>query len=639
MTKIVNDTLPKTSTIWDDLIQKATRKEINNRFSSCHDFYSAIQMPANNEFDVADDKTILNTSANVENTVIENVIKQETLLEGSILASNGVLKYGLINRQGNWVIQPMFDSLLSFDNHGFAEAELNKKYGIINRQGNWVIQPMFDILHKFDKSGYACAKLNEKRGVVNRQGNWVIQPMFDYIGSFDSHGYAYAVLDEKYGFINRQGNWVIQPMFDSLHSFDEIGYAYAGLDEKYGFINRQGNWVIQPMFDNLFSFDKQGFALAKLDEKYGFINRQGNWVIQPMFVSLDGFGENGYANASLNQKWGVVNRQGNWVIQPMFDYIGYFDNKGYAYAMLNEKYGYINLQGNWVIQPMFDSVYVFDEGGYANASLNQKWGVINRQGNWVIQPMFDRLYDFDENDFAVAELNQKWGVVNRQGSWVILPTHLCESVEVGIFKVSQDNKYGYMNSRGEWLVRPMFDYILETDPFFGDPMVWNEATKEWDENCASTSGNRCLNQDDINDCFGHLVGKAKVYFGENIPVNKLANFSKNFNQEYFENAEIYVYYDDTLFGKGDDGFLLLNVFSNNYLFFRIFGGSAQGVCLENDDDNSFITQWSFSDSKGVVINVKDQNDNETVYELGFKNEVGNSLRALLDKYYYGSFVF
>ena len=78
---------------------------------------------------------------------------------------------------------------------------------------------------------------------------------------------------------------------------------------------------------------------------------------------------------------------------------------------------------------------------------------------------------------------------------------------------------------------------------------------------------------------------------------------------------------------------MLNVFSNNYLFVRILGGITAGICFENDANNSFITKCSYSDSKGVLINVKDQNDKEIVYELGFKNDVGKGLVSLLDKYY------
>jgi serine/threonine protein kinase len=631
MTKIVNDTLPKTSTIWDDLIQKATRKDISDRFSSCHDFYSAIQMPVTNKFDVADDKTILNSSADVEKTTIENSIKQEAILEGSILASNGVLKYGFINLQGNWVIQPMFDSLDSFSKDGFTKAKLNDKWGFINRQGNWVIEPMFDSVWYFDDQGYAQAYLNDKWGFINRQGNWVIQPMFDLVLDFDDQGYAKAYLNDKEGFFNRQGNWVIQPMFDNIGTFDDQGYAYAKLNDKWGFINREGNWIIQPMFDRIGSFDNNGYAGAYLNDKYGIINRQGKWVIQPMFDRIGSFDNNGYAGAYLNDKGGFINQQGNWVIQPMFDEVMYFDDQGYACTKRNEKYGFINRQGNWVIQPMFDGIDHFDNQGFAAAELNYKFGIINRQGSWVIQPMFDLVGVFDDQGFAEAhaELNFKFGIINREGSWVIQPTHLCKRIDDGIFKVSLDNKYGYMNGQGEWLIRPMFDYIQED--FEGDAMIWNDATKEWD--LGSSSINRSLNQEDINECFGHLVGKEKVYLGENIPEKKLANFCKKFNNAYFEDAEIFVYFDDTLFGKGDDGFAVLNVFSNNYLFVRIFGGSEFVCCFENDQVNVFLTKWSYSDSKGVVINVKDQNDKETVFELGFKNDVGKGLVSLLDKYY------
>jgi len=636
MTKIVNDTLPKTSTIWDDLIQKATRKEINDRFSSCHDFYSSIQMPTNNKFDVADDKTILISSSNAEKTVIENVIKQEILLKASVLASDGVLKYGFINRQGNWVIQPMFDSLYSFDDQNFAQAKHNERYGFINRQGNWVIQPFFDCTGFFDNHGYAYAQFNEKYGFINRQGNWLIQPVFGSTGSFDSHGYAYAELNEKYGFINRQGNWVIQPIFDSLSSFDEQGIALVKLNEKYGFINRQNNWVIQPIFNRLYNFDDNGLAQAKLDEKYGFINRQGDWVIQPMFDSLDSFDDQDFAQAERNEKYGFINRQSKWVIQPMFDYIGSFDNHGYAYAKLNEKYGFINRQGNWVIQPMYDNLFNFDESGYANASLNQKWGVVNRQGNWVIQPMFDSLNSFDNQGLAISKLNDKQGCINRQGNWVIQPTHLCESIEVGIFKVSLDNKYGFMNSRGEWLVSPIFDYILETDTFFGEAMKWNEATKEWDYVPESEEDGN-FDEEKLLELIESMSNSIKAknlksYFGKEIPDKKLYNFWKRFQNSTLPDSSFYWYFDNTLFGKGDDGMAIIKTKENRwFLLVAEFAGEADFFELvqfdkrfKDFDGIKRLSDISILDKGMKMVVFYYQNDSENHLSLaytGFNKEL------------------
>ena len=74
-TKIINDALSKTSTIWDDLIQKATKKDYNDRFFSCQDFYNSTTNVTKKDFNVVDDKTIINPSTIFEKTVTEKVIQ------------------------------------------------------------------------------------------------------------------------------------------------------------------------------------------------------------------------------------------------------------------------------------------------------------------------------------------------------------------------------------------------------------------------------------------------------------------------------------------------------------------------------------------------------------------------------------
>jgi serine/threonine protein kinase len=542
--KIVQEPLVLTHTIWDNCIQKATHKNIESRYTSAQLFLNDLQPPETIKddktiFEDSDDKTILENKE--EATIIEKVVKKEPFLEGSILSKEGKLKYGFINRQGNWVIQPMYDSLRTFDEQGFCEAELNGKWGVMNRQGNWVIQPMYDSLMTFDKQGFCEAELNGKWGVMNRQGNWVIQPMYD-----------------------------------SLMTFDEQGFCTAQLNGKWGVINRQGNWVIQPMYDYLFSFDEQGFCEAELNEKCGFINRQGNWVIQPMYDSLGTFDEQGFCEAELNGKWGLINRQGNWVIQPMYDYLFSFDEQGFCRAELNGKGGLINRQGNWVIQPMYDSLMTFDEQGFCTAKLNGKWGVINRQGNWVIQPIYFLLAKTDNSTY----------------------------------KSSANNKYGYLDSQGNWIIKPQFDYVVYDE--LGDYLVWNEEIENWDQSISNSSDN---NDFRMNDHFYELTSKHKVYLGSNIPDKKIDNFLNNFE---FEDEEVLVYYDDTIFGKGDDGFAI--TYNEEYSFFFNMPGIRYVVPINEDT----ITNCEYSESKGVQLEI--EIDGEIYnYEHGLKNDIGRAL--------------
>ena len=69
-TKIVNESLPKTNSAWDNVIEKATEKENSNRFNSCILFKNYLNLNSNQEYSM--DKTMLN----LENTIIESVKKE-----------------------------------------------------------------------------------------------------------------------------------------------------------------------------------------------------------------------------------------------------------------------------------------------------------------------------------------------------------------------------------------------------------------------------------------------------------------------------------------------------------------------------------------------------------------------------------
>jgi serine/threonine protein kinase len=64
------------------------------------------------------------------------------------------------------------------------------------------------------------------------------------------------------------------------------------------------------------------------------------------------------------------------------------------------------------------------------------------------------------------------------------------------------------------------------------------------------------NEKEVEEYFSHLVGKEKVFLSSDLPSKKIQNFITNFNEEFFDEGDILVYYDDTIWGKGDNGFMI-----------------------------------------------------------------------------------
>jgi len=626
--KIVHEPLPPTYTVWDTIIQKSTVKDPQKRFLTCKEFIHQLSARESNIELMGHETVIASLPIVANNGTVENKSKSLTWLHVTVFDENGILKAGMVNRHGDWVIQPIFDWVEDFSEQGYARAKITENWGFIDRKGDWLIQPIFDWVGHFDQQGYAVAKINEKWGYINRKGDWVIQPIFDRIGVFDYQGYAQAEINEKWGFIDQKGNWVIQPIFDWIGHLDQQGYAEAEINEKWGFIDRQGNWMIQPLFDLTMPFDRQDYAAAQKNEKWGFINRKGDWVIQPIFDWVGHFDQHEYAEAKINEKWGFIDRQGLWKIQPFYDAIYGFDDKDYCSVEINAKYGFINRKGDWIIHPKYDNVY-FD--GFKNdltaAHVKGKSGLINREGNWIAEPVYDNII-YEGDGYWIAKYRGKYSIIDKRGEHLTDYVHYIKKVDNETFKVSVDNKYGFMNSSGQWIIEARFDYVKDDEDY--RPMKWNESKKEWGR--ADPRNLLTITMDVIHDVFGHLNNAYKIYYGVGIPLKKLAYFSSNFNEEFILGSELLIYYDDTIFGKGDDGFLILRNGINYYLLISVFSGIKIALNLNYDERWAYVTDCNFTNSGGVHIATTGQDGKVTDYHLGFINAPGEALVDFINQH-------
>jgi len=251
---------------------------------------------------------------------------------------------GFKNQKGDVVIEPAFDYNKSSFTGRYMPVSQNKKYGLIDRQGNWVIFPQFDLLLPFSE-GLAAACLNDKCGYVDEYGHWAIEPEFftpmcytydrtrtyfhlpkcsTYSSSF-SEGLAAVRYERTYKASVRikedefkeypiapyepengiMPNQVYGEIKDSIFhikqtQWDEnLTYAEIYAQYKSGYINKQGNLVIKNFFGRLGAFS-EGLAAAwsSKSNKYGYINKNGQYVIKPQFYEAGKF-LNGIAEVTI----------------------------------------------------------------------------------------------------------------------------------------------------------------------------------------------------------------------------------------------------------------------------------------------------------------------------------------------------
>jgi len=233
-------------------------------------------------------------------------------------------KWGYINKQGDWAIQPQFDlAFLMID--GFAAVRVGDydtgKWGFIDKTGRFVVNPLFDSARPL-REGLAGVRVGDRWGFIDKTGEFVISPAFSDARPFSSDGYAAVAIGEgvseqKWGLIDKSGEIVVPIEYGMLWLAGEglvavrVGDRETG---KYGFIDFKGRWIVNPTLSNPPSFS-MGLAPVKVEDstgvKWGYINPRGEFVIAPQFAEAGQFGDNLAPVAVFDgnvKKWGFIHR-------------------------------------------------------------------------------------------------------------------------------------------------------------------------------------------------------------------------------------------------------------------------------------------------------------------------------------------
>ena len=324
-------------------------------------------------------------------------------------------KYGLVNTNGEFVLQPDFDYISDFQN-GMAVVSKNEEYGIVNAEGEFVIEICFDGLKSFENDKYTPAKQGEKWGYINKKGDFVIAPQFDDARSFAGKEYARVKIDGRSELIDRKGNLVSKITSESIHGIygdftivNDIEVKKSGRRiPHYSLLNIKTGETTSLPYENIGEFDENGLAPVCKFSKWGYINTKGEEVIKCQFREAGEF-TNGIAPVIMRDKsCAYIDENGKIVMQfEDFTKLGSFHNGLAWFADKNDKVGYINEKGEIVIEPQFElyanvirqdifkqeSFYAggnfYDDGYAVVETSNYKQGVIDMNGNYVLEPIYD----------------------------------------------------------------------------------------------------------------------------------------------------------------------------------------------------------------------------------------------------------
>jgi hypothetical protein len=291
-------------------------------------------------------------------------------------------KWGYMNRKGDIVIKPVFETAEDYFNGLAIVSSANgyqTHYGYIDEKGNWVINATFDDAKSFSENK-AVVKKGELYGYIDNTGKEIIPCQFEEAGPF-AENRAAVKKNGWTGFIDSTGKMVIEPKYTCSvqHPYFVNGLAPVfGADEMTGFIGPDGSWKIEPIFSSAGKFvDGKAWVMIEEEDasaehgftiKGGYINTAGEFVIQPQYDFGWDFYE-GYATVwkrsedKTQKLWSVLDTTGNVVLQDLtYRNVGAMSSGLIPIQNDKMEWGFMNLQGEEVIKPNYTGINHFKNG-------------------------------------------------------------------------------------------------------------------------------------------------------------------------------------------------------------------------------------------------------------------------------------
>jgi len=359
-------------------------------------------------------------------------------------------KVGSIDRTGQIVIPLKFDEVATFEKFESgmpAPAKLGRLFGLIDRWGNWLLEPAYDSIYSYyggdaplrsnlEFNGFV-AKRGSRTDVLDETGKVLIGGMKLWPGTsmschspsggmcismipgqvikFCPDGRIIGFMDEMPRLFDRDGTPLDPAKGEMWWPLTCEPPYVVKIDGRFAHVDRWLRPLMAERFQAVGLF-QHGLAAVELRGRYGLIRPDGTWAIEPKFDLAQPF-RTDIALVKDNGRAGLVDAtSGAWITRtPLDDVV--CPEYGVVGVTLDGKAGAIDETGAWVIEAKYDAVSFGFRFGLAPVRNGDKWGFVDVTGKEIIEPRFDEVSQFDRG-VSWARSGGEWCAIDRRGSRV-----------------------------------------------------------------------------------------------------------------------------------------------------------------------------------------------------------------------------
>ena len=184
---------------------------------------------------------------------------------------------GLMDADGNVVMQPSFYSIYDFTDEGYAEVYTGTYYGLIDETGTVIVPAEYEDINrtyasggsKYNNHGYFCVEKDGKLGYVTAGGVVSCEPTYPE-SVLDNNGASatYTDLEGKQHILAGDGVDTVLDSYEYMYAADNtsgVFYRVRNADSKYGLLDFHGNVVIPCEYTGLDMSGDGKYVLVDID--------------------------------------------------------------------------------------------------------------------------------------------------------------------------------------------------------------------------------------------------------------------------------------------------------------------------------------------------------------------------------------
>lgn len=442
--------------------------------------------------------------------IIKNVLKErkETTKEYEYFALYSQNKWGVINQDGNEVINPSYQEMIiipdktkdvflctydvdedngtyktkaincnneeiltgyeqieAFENidendnvwyeENILKVKKNGKYGIIDLIGKELLPTEYDeitVLEGIENS--IIIKKDGKVGLVNDVGNIIIDCDKNEIKAIgDSYKNGYITVDNqgKYGVVSATKKKILENKYDDIKQVALDEYYLVKENDKQELINSKGEIILEDGFDDIKSITTNGIIFTQ-NELYGEMNLTKEITLEIKYQDLKEAYDGIYI-AKQDGKYGIIDNIGNILIPYEYQEMTY-NKKANLFFAENSEYNTAIIDNEYNIKVDGILSEINTEKEYIRMRIGDEYKYYNLKGEEI-----SNTIALSENTMFLSKKQGKYGYVDKKGNEVteFIYDDATEQNEYGFVAVKKDGLWGAIDSTGKEIIEPKYN--------------------------------------------------------------------------------------------------------------------------------------------------------------------------------------